>query len=291
MSRSSKPRRPDRTRLFATLTLALSLGACQSQGGAKTAAPAIPTASVAAPTLPPTQLPAASWAPTDAATAVSGARAVTFKASDGVELDGRVFGTGDATVVLSHMGDPTNNQSDWYAFAAALAARGYRAITYDSRGICPGGIAGCSKGTPGDPNRRLDVLGAIQFARAQGAKRVIVMGASLGATASLQAVLEPSNGADGLVWVAGTLFSSWSGVSFSKEQLAAITIPTLVIVADRDPLGLVIDSQRLFDQLTAPKRLVLPAANLHGTDMLQPGIDPLAGGQVLEALLEFLAPN
>jgi hypothetical protein len=47
---------------------------------------------------------------------------------------------------------------------------------------------------------------------------------------------------------------------------------------------------RAYDQLSGDKRLVMPQANLHGTDMLQPGVDPVVGGQVLEAVLEFLAP-
>lgn len=34
----------------------------------------------------------------------------------------------------------------------------------------------------------------------------------------------------------------------------------------------------------------MPRAQLHGTDMLQPGVDALAGGEVLAAFLEFLAP-
>lgn len=237
-----------------------------------------------------TPLPAATWMPLGLAAAVSSARHVTFKASDGVELDGRLFGTGEVAIVLTHMGDPENNQSDWYAFAAALAADGYQALTYDSRGICPGGTAGCSQGSITDANRRNDVLGAIQFARAQGARTVIVMGASLGAMASLQAILQPGNGADGLVWVAGSLFSSWSGVSFSRDQIAAIAVPVLILVADHDPLGVVFDSQTLFDELSGPKRLEMPPAQLHGTDMLKPEADPRIGGQVLEAVLEFLAP-
>jgi uncharacterized protein len=269
--------------------LSAVFGACQpgASGPVATHASAAP---IVAATAPPSPLAAASWAPISGAAAESAARRVTFQASDGVELDGRLFGIGDVVVVLSHMGDPENNQSDWYAFADALGAYGYSALTYDSRGICPGGIAGCSKGSISDPNRRNDVLGAVQFARAQGARKVIVMGASLGATASLQAVLEPGSHVDGLVWVAGSLFSSWTGLSFSRDQLAAIRIPTLVIVADHDPLGVVLDSQKLYDQLSDDKRLVMPPSNLHGTDMLQPGVDPVVGGQVLEAVLEFLAP-
>ena len=64
----------------------------------------------------------------------------------------------------------------------------------------------------------------------------------------------------------------------------------LVIVADHDPLGLVLDAQRLYDQLSGQRRIVMPDAQLHGTDMLQPGIDPISGGQLLQAVLEFLAP-
>lgn len=53
--------------------------------------------------------------------------------------------------------------------------------------------------------------------------------------------------------------------------------------------GRLMDARRCCDGCDE-KLLVMPAAQLHGTDMLQPGVDPVAGGQVLEAFLEFLAP-
>ncbi len=73
--------------------------------------------------------------------------AVTCTSADGVRLSGRVFGSDDATagVVLAHM-QPAD-QTSWYAFAERLGDAGYRALTFDFRGYCPGGDAGCSEGT------------------------------------------------------------------------------------------------------------------------------------------------
>jgi hypothetical protein len=47
---------------------------------------------------------------------------VRFHASDGVRLEGRLFGRGRTGVVLAHMSD--GSQGEWFSFAAALAERG-----------------------------------------------------------------------------------------------------------------------------------------------------------------------
>ena len=73
-----------------------------------------------------------------------GSRAVSFESSDGVELDGRLFGEGGTGVVLAHM-RPADQRS-WYAFARRLADQGYLVLTFDFRGTCPGGEGGCSSG-------------------------------------------------------------------------------------------------------------------------------------------------
>ena len=71
---------------------------------------------------------------------------VTFDSTDGVQLAGRLFGpehprTG---VVLAHM--LPADQSSWFEFADVLAGNGYGVLTFDFRGYCPGGDAGCSDG-------------------------------------------------------------------------------------------------------------------------------------------------
>jgi hypothetical protein len=84
------------------------------------------------------------------AQALEESTAVTFDSTDGVQLAGRLFGpehprTG---VVLAHM-LPTD-QSSWFEFADMLAGNGYGVLTFDFRGYCPGGDAGCSQGSKDD---------------------------------------------------------------------------------------------------------------------------------------------
>ena len=81
-----------------------------------------------------------------ATTPAAGSTAITFPSSDGVRLAGRLFGPDDAHagVVLAHM--YPSDQSAWFDFADRLADRGYRVLTFDFRGYCPGGTAGCSEG-------------------------------------------------------------------------------------------------------------------------------------------------
>jgi dienelactone hydrolase len=125
----------------------------------------------------------------DAALAES--TAVTFDSADGVHLEGRLFGRGnDVGVVLSH--ELPADQSSWWDFAQRLADEGYLALTFDFRGYCPGGNAGCSQGERDISQIWQDVLGAVDFVRAQGAGRVMLVGASMGGTASLVAAAHSS---------------------------------------------------------------------------------------------------
>ena len=103
--------------------------------------------------------------------ALAGSTAVSFDSADGVHLEGRLFGRGNSIgVVLSHM--LPADQSSWWDFAQILADSGYLALTFDFRGYCPGGNAGCSKGERDISRIWQDVLGAVDFIRSQGADSV-----------------------------------------------------------------------------------------------------------------------
>ena len=92
--------------------------------------------------------------------ALQDSRAVTFTTSDGVRLAGRLFGPDTATagVVLAHM--LPSDQSSWFDFADRLSREGYRVLTFDFRGYCPGGDAGCSRGQKDVASIWKDVLAA-----------------------------------------------------------------------------------------------------------------------------------
>ena len=80
-----------------------------------------------------------------------GSKEITFESTDGVTLSGRLFGPneGSAGIVLAHMFP--SDQSAWYFFANRLGEQGYRVLTFDFRGYCPGGDAGCSEGEKNIP--------------------------------------------------------------------------------------------------------------------------------------------
>src|SRR6266496_3544733 len=101
---------------------------------------------------------------------------VRFRAADGVPLEGRMFGSGQVGIVLAHM--RPGDQSQWLQFAALLATEGYRVLTYNRRGTCPGGELGCSRGTARATTGRTSSRPSTSFGRRGHA------GSSLAAPAS-----------------------------------------------------------------------------------------------------------
>ena len=104
---------------------------------------------------------------------------VTYQTTDGVTLNGNWYGKGGTVVVLAHMRPDT--QKDWTFFAEKLAAKGYRAFTFDFRGYGESG---------GGKNYRAvvaDLKAALAYVRAEGASKIVVIGGSMGAIAGAKA--------------------------------------------------------------------------------------------------------
>lgn len=103
------------------------------------------------------------------------ARAVGFRAGDGVGLRGRLFGHGRAAVVLAHMGNLPDNESDWYPLARRLAREGYLVLAYNRRAVCTGEKRkyDCSGDVNDFGKSWRDVVGAARFVQSQGAAALI----------------------------------------------------------------------------------------------------------------------
>jgi dienelactone hydrolase len=206
---------------------------------------------------------------------------VTFEGVDGVRLEGRLFGSGDVGVVLSHM--RPGDQGQWLAFAGLLADHGYRVLTYDRRGECPGGDLGCSGGDGGDPGTWKDLTHAVELLRDEGSDRVVVGGASLGAMESLYA-LSRGLDADGLIWLSG--LDLYMGATI-RDQVREVHVPKLFVTGafdnDSAPLGPALER-------AAPEPLEIVSLDTgeHGTDILRFG-DPAVADQIRQSVLEFLA--
>jgi pimeloyl-ACP methyl ester carboxylesterase len=210
---------------------------------------------------------------------------VHFDASDGLHLTGRVFGTGSTTIVLAHMGNTGNSQDDWHVLVPKLVAKGFTVLTYNRRGVCSGD-GECSGSASGYGSAWKDVVGAVAFAKAHGATRVIVGGASIGAMASLYAVLQEHLDVAGLMWIAGLV--NESGYSFDAGQVAGLTVPILIVSAIDDRGGAGPDAQTLYGWAPQPKTLVMIPGRWHGTEVWTAG-DAAAQQTFEDAILEFVA--
>jgi pimeloyl-ACP methyl ester carboxylesterase len=217
---------------------------------------------------------------------LTASHAVTFRSRDGVRLAGRMFGTGTVGVVLSHM--LPADQTSWWDFADELAGRGYRALTYDFRGYCPGGDAGCSGGHKQISAMWQDVLGAIDEIRSAGAERVVLIGASMGGTASLVAASKPGVQVQAIVTLSAP--TSIEGLVADQTTLSTVTAAKLFIAGNGDPTGAADAAQQLYDTSPQPKRVDIVTSNDHGTNLLtgnQSGIVPTT---ILNYLQEYAAP-
>ena len=192
---------------------------------------------------------------------------VRFPASDGVRLDGRLYGEGSVGVVLSHMGRGGDTQLDWSGLARDLSSRGYAVLTYDRRGVCPGGTGGCSHGSDDYADSWRDVVGAARYLAGRGIRRTVIAGASIGAMASLHAVARGHVHPAGIIEFGG--INHASGYDFSRADIRHIAAPKLFLSSRRDIYGGGEAAREWFRWASPPRWLELVPGTQHGTDLLR----------------------
>lgn len=214
-----------------------------------------------------------------------GSREITFESPDGVSLAGRLFGPdeGTAGVVLAHMFP--SDQSAWFAFADRLGRRGYRVLTFNFRGFCPGGESGCSEGEKDIPAIWQDVEGAIEALRGEGAIRIALVGASMGGTASLVAASREGQEIDAVVTVSAP--TGFEGLEAGADVLAEVEAAKLFIAGHEDVAAAqAVDA--LYAQTLQPKRPVILTTGDHGTDILTGNQAGIASTEIIRWLERYV---
>ena len=199
---------------------------------------------------------------------------VTFKTDDGGVIFADVYGSGDRGVVLAHGG--RFNKESWKPQAQQLAAAGFRVLAIDFRGY------GASHG-PGDKDFfhapfQLDVLAAVRYLRAAGAKSVSVVGGSFGGSAAGDASIASQPGEiERIVMLGGA-------PNGPAEKLKSAS---LFIVARDDAND---DGPRLpgirkqFEKAPEPKKLIVLDGSAHAQFLFQTD----QAERVMREILQFL---
>ena len=186
-----------------------------------------------------------------------------FRAADGTKLVGHRFGglkPGKRTaVVLAHMSE--GDLCVWAGYARRLAALGLFAFPFDFRGH------GFSEGARNHALAPNDVVAAVKAVRTLGARKVVVVGASLGGIAALVAAPRLGASIQGVASVSGP--AAIAGELDARPAVPKLKVPTLYLAAEDDaypPYDFAAEARELHDSTgTAEKRLQLVPGNLHGT--------------------------
>lgn len=243
----------------ALVALALAGAGCSDSGEATTTVP--PTSAVPADTPQTTAATTVPQAATTTAEPESGAppergagdsEDVAFVTADGIDLEARVFGGGDTWFVLAHM-RPADMES-WFSTAEFLAQQGFTALAFNFRGY--GGSGG--DGFAVD----VDMAAAVDYAAAQGAARVFVVGASMGGTAAVDSAASRA--------VAGVVTLSAPGVFEGVDALgaAALLEVPLVAISGADDQPYAGTADEMVAGAGSSAELIIFEGSAHGTDLL-----------------------
>ena len=181
-----------------------------------------------------------------------------FRARDGALLDGVSVGDGDVGVVLAH--EYPSDLCPWLPFARTLAGSGYRALAFDFRGSGSSPARFGAEATKYD----LDVEAAAAELRRRGAKKVFLVGGSLGGAAVMAASPAVDPQPAGVVSLSGE-----PQLLDATNAAARMKAPLLVLIARHDRFASVADNRKLVEEAgSADKQLAVYPGDWHGWDLL-----------------------
>jgi pimeloyl-ACP methyl ester carboxylesterase len=187
------------------------------------------------------------------------------------------FGAGPLGVVLAHQSDA--NMCQWLPYALLLADEGYRVLVFDFAGF------GGSQPTD-DPTYIDDIRTAVDYLRTHGTERVVVIGASMGATMSVVAAAGIVPALQGVIAVSPQ--RNFDG--FDAERAASqLQVPALYVAGDDDG-DYEVYATELNEATPASLRgLLIVDAPEHGVELVGAPTGP--GAAVRAAIAAFLSSH
>jgi uncharacterized protein len=196
---------------------------------------------------------------------------VHFLTSDHVQLAGLLFGHGKTAVVCSHELHTTKAIWSQSRLVPLLALHGYMVLAYDFRGN------GDSAGQADTGVLDVDVRAAIAFVHQQGATKIVLLGSSMGGTATLKVAAHEQ------VVAAVTLSAPQEfGPDVSDAEVKAIKAAKLFVNSQEDDYAN--DTMHMYAIASQPKEIKLYPGFLHGTAIL----DSEDGNDLTQRILHFV---
>jgi len=200
---------------------------------------------------------------------------VNFTTSDNITLAGTLFGEGDLTVILAHMGMPGSDQQSWQPFAQSLAAQGYTVLTFDFRG------RGNSAGLLEYNKLPYDMDAAIQFLNERGYSRIVCIGASMGGTACMRAALDYDLVGLGVI---ASVLSNGKPNEVSTNEIQDLDLPKIIVYGMYDFPTVLMDMKKISEIAPEPKMVQVYQTYEHGTNIFKTEY----GSQFAELLFNYL---
>jgi pimeloyl-ACP methyl ester carboxylesterase len=205
-------------------------------------------------------------------------REISFTTSDHVKLTGLLYGQGKTMVICSHQNQ--SSLADWRGsgIPERLAALGYQVLLYNFRGF--GGSDGDIDTTMLD----VDLTAAVNYAHQQGATKIVLMGASMGGTASLN--VATTQKVEALI----SLSSPQAiGVNVTDADLKKMTVPKLFIASEDDE-PYVSDIKHMHDISADPKEMYIYPGSNHGVAILGSDSGDAPALRILHFIQQYAPP-
>jgi alpha-beta hydrolase superfamily lysophospholipase len=203
----------------------------------------------------------------------------TFRAADKTRLVGHAFGRGTTAVVLAHQ--LRSNMCQWLAYARRLSSKGYRVLVFDFRNHGISQHVGYGRRSW---RYAADVAAATKFVRARGARKVFLVGASMGGTAVLAAGANLVPAVDGVVSLSAPLAVSGADAEAAVPRLR---VPVLYLAASEDAAGGFAEHARALYEATASseKTIEIVPGAAHGVSLVT------SSGRARDHVEQFLASH
>lgn len=198
-----------------------------------------------------------------------------FTDAKGINIGGLMLGTGSVGVVLAHQSGGISCQ--FLSYGKELAAAGYKVLAFDF------GSSGVSDEL-GDDTRDANVVAAAGYLLGHGATSIVLIGASMGANASLVAATKIIPQVAGVISISAP--ASFEGLD-ALSSAPKLKAPVLYI-AGKDDGTFASDAQAMYNATTINSKKLLIADSIdHGVDFLQDPQDP-ESKKVRKAITDFL---